>query len=68
VTLNGFLKFNSLLNDPTSFLVAPMRIGVRDKNSVPSNGTKEMLQQEHGGMLGWIGAVTDSTLKKARCC
>ena len=62
--INGFLKFNSLLNDPAGFLVCTVRIGVRDQNCVPSNGTKEMLQQEHGGMVGRIGAVTDSTFRE----
>ena len=54
----GFLKIDCLLNQPIRSFENLHRASRRaSPNCVPSNGTKEMLHREHGGMFARIGTA-----------
>jgi hypothetical protein len=55
---------NSLLTQcrPVFLQACTMRGGVRVRDCVPSNGTKELLHREHGGMFARIGMSVHAEL------
>jgi hypothetical protein len=63
----GFPKIHCLLNACPGLLQACIeRGGVRVQDCVPSNGTKEMLHREHGGMFARIGMIRETAAEHGK--